>query len=84
MSDPITPVDSEQANWFMDNLLPHEPILRAWLARRFPEADNIDDIVQDADSKALQARQSTTIHSPKSFLFAAARNLALKIGVRLW
>jgi len=73
----VLPEDTEQAEWFSANLLPHEPVLRAWLAKRFPNADNIDDIIQDSYLKALRARETTTIRSPKSFLFTTARNLAL-------
>lgn len=73
----MPPKESDQSKWFLTNLLPHEPVLRTWLCKRFPQANNIDDIIQDSYVKALKARESRLIRSPKSFLFATARNLAI-------
>jgi RNA polymerase sigma factor (sigma-70 family) len=73
----MPPELAEQVDWFSTQLLPHEPLLRSWLNRRFPDADNIDDIIQDAYLRVLKKSRSMTIESPKSFLFATARNLAL-------
>ena len=69
--------DPEQARWFATHLLPHEPLLRSWLKRKFPDADNIDDIIQDSFLRTLAERSKSLIRSPKSFLFTVARNLAL-------
>lgn len=52
-------------------------MLRAWLQSRFPTGVDVDDIVQEAYLHVLQARESTPMQSPKAFLFATARNLAL-------
>ncbi len=73
----MPPEDTEQARWFSSHLLPHEPLLRAWLEDRYPEANNIDDIIQDAYLRVLNVRHSRTLRSPKAFLFKTARNLAL-------
>ncbi|MBP8255999.1 MAG: RNA polymerase sigma factor [Opitutaceae bacterium] len=51
-------------------------MLRAWLQSRFPHFDP-NDILQDAYLRVLQAREKGTLRSPKAFLFAVARNLAL-------
>lgn len=73
----MPPQDPEQAAWFERELRPHEPMLRAWLASRFPSGD-IDDLVQEAYVRVLEARgRSAAMQSPKAFLFATARNLAL-------
>src|SRR5579885_1122245 len=71
------PNDAEAARWFAENLRPHEPMLRGWLRGHFRGAQDIDDLVQEAFVRVLQARQHTQIDSPKAFLFATARNLAL-------
>jgi RNA polymerase sigma factor (sigma-70 family) len=64
--------------WFAEEVLPHEPMLRAWLRSRFPSMADIDDLVQESYARLLKARAAATpIHSPKAFLFATARNLAL-------
>lgn len=73
----MPPSDSEQSRWFETHLRPHEPMLRAWLASLFPSAGGeIDDLVQEAYLRVLQARERSPLQSPKAFLFATARNLA--------
>lgn len=69
--------DSNSAAWFATHVQPHEAMLRAWLRSRFPAESDVDDIVQEAYARLLDARKSTAIESPKAFLFAIARNLAL-------
>lgn len=69
--------DSEDFRWFTEQLQPHEAMLRAWLKAQFPAAADIDDLVQEAYVRVLRARATGPIISPKAFLFATARNLAL-------
>ena len=70
--------DPEQARWFAENVQPHEDMLRAWLFSRFSGVGcDIDDIVQESFLRVLKAREERTLASPKAFLFATARNLAL-------
>jgi RNA polymerase sigma-70 factor (ECF subfamily) len=52
-------------------------MLRAWLARGFGSRLAIDDVVQEAFLRVIRARASGELQSPKAFLFAIARNLAL-------
>lgn len=73
----MPPPDSEAFLWYSQHLQPHEAMLRAWLRSRFAGVDDTDDVVQEALSRVLQARETTAITSPKAFLFATARNLAL-------
>lgn len=63
--------------WFKTHLQPHEPMLRAWLAQGFGPRLAIDDVVQEAFIRVLHARERGELQSPKAFLFATARNLAL-------
>ena len=69
--------DPEQARWFAENVQPHEDMLRAWLSSRFPEGCDLDDIIQESFVRVLKAREERELTSPKSFLFATARNLAV-------
>ena len=62
--------------WFMEEILPHEPRLRAWLQKRFPDLEE-DDIVQESFRKVLNAHLSGPIVNPPAYLFVTARNLAL-------
>lgn len=52
-------------------------MLRAWLQSRFAQERDIDDVVQESYVRLLRARASGEVISPKAFLFAVARNLAI-------
>lgn len=73
----MPPPDPEPGRWFAEHVQPHEPMLRAWLRSRFASEDDIDDVVQETYLRLLRARNAGEITSPKAFLFAVARNLAL-------
>lgn len=73
MKDP----DTEQSRWFVEEVLPQEADLRAWLGGRFPKLSDTDDLVQEAFSRLLKAHDSGPIVNPRAFLFVVARNLAL-------
>ncbi len=68
---------TEEDLWFQEQLLPHEAKLRSWLLHRFPNVRDIDDIIQEAYFKVLKAYNQHEIRSPKSFLYATARNLTI-------
>jgi RNA polymerase sigma factor (sigma-70 family) len=63
--------------WFKTHVQPHEPMLRAWLTQGFGARLTVDDVVQEAFLRVLRARATGELQSPKAFLFATARNLAL-------
>ena len=71
------PQNEAQAVWFETHLKPHEAMLRAWLQSRFSDHSEIDDIIQEAFIRVLEANEASPIASPKAYLFATARNLAL-------
>ncbi len=73
----MPPKNTEEGRWFAAHLEPHEAMLRAWLQSRHPSGVDIDDVIQEAYLRVLKAREETSIQSPKAFLFATARNLAL-------
>ena len=52
-------------------------MLRAWLRSRFASEGDIDDVVQETYVRLLRARENGHVASPKAFMFAVARNLAL-------
>lgn len=52
-------------------------MLRAWLQSQFSSNVVVNDIIQEAYLRILRLRQTTVIKTPKAFLFATARNLAL-------
>lgn len=69
--------DPNSAHWFAEHVQPHEGMLRAWLRSRFPAESDVDDIVQEAYARVLEAHTTTAIVSPKAFVFATARNVVL-------
>ncbi len=73
------PPPFDQARWFADHVQPHEPVLRAYLRRRFPTLTDADDVVQESALKALSARQQGPMKSVKGFLFTVARNAAISL-----
>jgi RNA polymerase sigma factor (sigma-70 family) len=73
----MPPSDPESARWFDEVILPHEPMLKAWLASRFGARLPVDDVVHDAYVNLLRAREAGQLRAPKAFLFATARNLAI-------
>ena len=75
----LPPQNPDDAAWFVAHVQPHEAMLRAWLRSRFPRETDLDDIVQEAFARIVRAHVggAVTIDSPKAFLFATARNLAL-------
>jgi RNA polymerase sigma factor (sigma-70 family) len=50
---------------------------RTCLFSRFSKDCDIDDIIQESFLRVLKAREERSLKSPKAFLFATARNLAL-------
>lgn len=71
------PPHSDYARWFAEEVQPHEPLLRAWLRRRFAPLRDIDDLVQETYLRLFRARSAGKIAHPRSYLFATARNAAL-------
>ena len=51
--------------------------MRAWLRGRFPDIADLDDLVQEALTRVVQARATIRAGGAKAFLFTTARNLAL-------
>lgn len=63
--------------WFVTELEPHRPAVRAWLIARFPTLPDADNIVQEALMRVFKARVRGPIGSPRALFFTTARNLAL-------
>lgn len=70
----------EQARWFADEVKLHEPILRAYLRKRFPSLPDHDDIVQEVYIRILRAESKGNLTScARAFLFTIARNIAIDL-----
>src|SRR5690606_9967980 len=73
------PPRPDHARWFVEEVQPHEPALRSFLRRRFPTIRDVDDLVQEAYARLMQARESGAILKPRAYLFAPARNAAIDL-----
>lgn len=65
--------------WFDAEVQPHEPVLRAYLQRKFPQLHDVDDVVQESFLRTWKARAAGKLRSARGFLFTAARHAALDI-----
>jgi RNA polymerase sigma-70 factor (ECF subfamily) len=70
------PADSA-AQWFADQIQPHEAALRGYLRASFPGVRDVDDVVQESLLRVWRRRAAEPVRSAKAFLFRVARNIAL-------
>jgi RNA polymerase sigma factor (sigma-70 family) len=71
-------IDPERTRWFLRNILPHEPALRTWLARRRPLGLEADDIIQEAYAILADLETVDGILHPRAYLFQVARSVISK------
>src|SRR4051812_29586427 len=71
--------DFDKMAWFSENVLPHEPALRAWLHSHFPTLSENDDVVQESLVRLWQSQQSSQLTNAKSYLFKIARNITFDL-----
>lgn len=48
------PPHIDPTRWFIDEVQPHEPALRAYLRGRFPSLHDVDDPVREAHARHRQ------------------------------
>lgn len=70
---------SDKSQWFAENLQPHEPAVRAYLAARFPGLREHDDVVQESYSRVLRAQRNGPIKHARAFFFSTAHNAAIDL-----
>lgn len=78
-SSPDTCADRTQERWFAEEVKPHEPALRAYLHRKFPDMGDVDDVVQESYLKAFLAWQRGKLTSVRGFLFTVAGNVTISL-----
>ncbi len=74
----ISNEDQNQEQWYRENVLPHEPMIRRWLTSRYGSLCDVDDVMQESLFRVFQAHRRNELKSPKAFLFAVARNVAVE------
>jgi RNA polymerase sigma-70 factor (ECF subfamily) len=74
----MTGISDDRALWIARHILPHEPALRAHLARwRLPEDLDADDVVQEAYSRFAAMDSVEQLRTPRAYLFTVARTIVL-------
>jgi RNA polymerase sigma factor (sigma-70 family) len=68
-------MDDSLDTWFKREILVHEASLVRYLLRTWPNREEVYDLRQDTYVRVYEAAAQSRPHSPKSFLFATARNL---------
>jgi RNA polymerase sigma factor (sigma-70 family) len=61
--------------WFKSRVLIHEDLLMRFLARAWPNRDDLTDLRQEAYARVCEAAQHSPPQRPKAFLFAIARHI---------
>lgn len=74
----MSALNQERTRWFLRNILPHEPALRSWLARRQPCGLDADDIIQECYAIFADLASVEEIRSPRAYLFQVARSVITK------
>lgn len=67
------------ARWFAEEIKPHEPALRAYLHRKYPDMADVDDVVQESFLKTFLAWQKGRLTSARGFLFTVAGNVTVSL-----
>ncbi len=73
--------DDRLARWVEAEILPHEAFVRRWLARRWGNAVNIDDTIQEAYCRIAQLRSVAHIANGRSYFFKTVQSVVLN-GLR--
>ena len=62
------------AEWFAQEVKPHEASLRAYLRHSLSSLADVDDLMQECYARLLRERARGEVRSNRAFLFAVARN----------
>lgn len=72
----------DHAQWFTEEVQPHEGALRAYLRGRFPGIADTDDLIQETYARLLRAKVAGQLQEVRPYLFVTARNVALDLARR--
>jgi RNA polymerase sigma factor (sigma-70 family) len=68
-------MDDAIEHWFAREILAHEASLMRYLARVWPNRDEISDLRQEIYTRVFESAMHVRPTAPKSFLFTSARHL---------
>ncbi len=70
--------DRERTQWFLRNILPHEPALRGWLSRSTLPGIDAGDVIQEAYTILAELESVEAIRYPRAYLFQVARSVIVR------
>ena len=73
----MTRVSDDKAIWLARHVLPHEPALRAWLARWRVDDLLVDDVIQESYAVLAAKAAVDDIRNPRTYFFQTARSIIL-------
>ena len=71
-------VDRRRTQWFLRNILPHEPALRGWLSRSALPGIDPGDVIQEAYTILAELESVDAIRHPRAYLFQVARSVIMR------
>ena len=66
------------AAWVTEHVIPHEPAVRAWLARARASQEDVDELIQESYSRLAALDSVDHIDRPDAYFFSIARNLLIR------
>jgi len=67
----------QRTQWLATNVLPHEPLIRARLARVYMSDLDVDDVVQEMYARILSAPALETIRYPRQYAIQTAKGIII-------
>lgn len=64
--------------WFLKQILPHEPALRAWLSRRVAGGIDVDDVIQESYAVFASMDRFREVRNPRAYLFQVAHSQVVR------
>jgi RNA polymerase sigma-70 factor (ECF subfamily) len=67
----------QRTQWLANNLLPHEPLIRARLAHVYMSDLDVDDVVQEMYARVLSTPALETIRHPRQYAIQTAKGIII-------
>ena len=67
----------ERTQWLANNVLPHEPLIRARLAHVYVADLDVDDVIQEMYARILSAPALETIRHPRQYAIQTAKRIII-------
>ncbi len=69
---------AERSLWLAEHVLPCEPTLRAWLQRRLPVHQDVDDVIQETYAILAALADVSHVPQPRAYVYSVAQSVVLQ------